>query len=157
MACNIYITTEPEQKLKQIFCNAKNFYMLDVKNLIASMNIDCSKASSIYLINEEIEKIIMSKAVLKRVRGIFYIVENLNERLINNIKIRLSKLSEVNEFILIDNGYCPIHQQYAHMFNDVIFYERFRKNKIIQCAEIKHMEEDGEDRLTILLNDICDD
>lgn len=83
--------------------------MLDVKNLIASMNIDCSKASSIYLINEEIEKIIMSKAVLKRVRGIFYIVENLNERLINNIKIRLSKLSEVNDFILIDNGYCPIH------------------------------------------------
>ena len=153
MACNIYITTETEPKLKQIFCNAKDFYMLDVQKLIKSMNIDIKKPSSIYLINEEIEKTIMSRAVLKRVHGIFYIVQNLNETLINTIKVRLSKLSEVNDFILIDNGYCPKHQQYAHLFNDVIFYERFRRNKIIQCAALKQIDED-KDQLTLLLEEI---
>lgn len=150
MACNIYITTESKQKLKQLFCNASDFYMLDVAKLVASLNIDLSKASSIYLINEEIEKLIMSRATLKRVRGIFYIISNMSEQLINNIKIRLSKLSCIDDFILIDNGFCPKHEKFTHLFNDVIFYERFRKNKIIQCAEIKQLE-DNKDRLSILL------
>lgn len=58
MGCNLYITTEPERKLRQLFCNAKNFYMLDVPQLIKQMGLDPSKNTSVYIINEEIQRII---------------------------------------------------------------------------------------------------
>lgn len=151
MACNIYITTESESKLKQLFCNAKDFYMLDVAGLIKEMDLDISKASSVYLINEEIQKIIISKASLKRVHGIFYIVQNLSEQLINTVKQRLSRLDGVVDFVLIDNGYCPKHNRFASMFNDVIFYERFRKNKIIRCASIEKIGDN--DDITLLMDE----
>lgn len=54
MSYNIYITTEPEYKLRQIFVNAKNFYMLDIKKMIDEMNIDTTEKASIYLINRQI-------------------------------------------------------------------------------------------------------
>lgn len=58
MACNLYITTEPEYKLRQIFINAKNFYMLDIERLIDEMGLDPNDKASIYLINKEIQRII---------------------------------------------------------------------------------------------------
>lgn len=54
MGCNLYITTEPERKLRQLFSNAKNFYMLDIPQMIKQMGLDPSKNTSVYIINEEI-------------------------------------------------------------------------------------------------------
>lgn len=149
---NIYITTEPEYKLKQLFSNIKDFYILDVQQLVDSMDIELSKTSSVYLINEEIEKIITSKASLKRIHGIFYIIKNMSEQLVQSVKKRLSKLEVIDQFILIDNGYNPQHSNFTHLFSDVIFYERFRKNKIIYQAELQ--KEENKDTLTLLLDEI---
>lgn len=38
--------------------------------------------------------------------------------------------------VLIDNGQLPVHKDITHLFSDVIFYDRFRRNKIILCSEI---------------------
>lgn len=151
---NIYITTESESKLKSLFVNTKDFFALDVQQLISEMNVDLTKTSSIYLINEAIERTIMNRASLKRVHGIFYIVQNISEQLILSIKKRLSKLNDIDNFILIDNGFNPKHQKFAYLFSDVIFYERFKKNKIIYQADLKKESDGDKDRLTLLLEDI---
>lgn len=58
MACNLYITTEPEYKIKQVFTNAKNFYILDIDRLISEMGVNPEDKAGIYLINKEIQRII---------------------------------------------------------------------------------------------------
>lgn len=51
---NIYMSSVSPSKLRQIFCNIKNFFILDVQAFIRDMNLDMSKQSSIYLVNDEI-------------------------------------------------------------------------------------------------------
>ena len=58
--CNIYMTTESEQKLKQIFSNLKNFFFFFFDEFVKSMNVDLTKQTSVYLVNSEIEKLILS-------------------------------------------------------------------------------------------------
>lgn len=153
MSCNLYLTDMPEKKLKQIFCNAKNFYMLDVQNIINSMGIDPHKNTSVYLINEEIQKIIKQQAVLKKVQGIFYIVNKITEPLYKALKKRVESWSEISDIVLIDNGQFPTHSDVMHLFSDVIFYERFRKNKIIACNSLSP-EDESNDSLAKALQEI---
>lgn len=154
MGCNLYITTEPERKLRQLFSNAKNFYMLDVAQLIKQMGLDPSKNTSIYIINEEIQHILTQQSALKRNLGIFYIVGNLTETLINSIKKKVASIHTINGLTLIDNGQMPAHTSLCHLFSDVIFYDRFRKNKIMQCTGIPQ-DFNEDDTLTKALSQLA--
>lgn len=126
--------------------------MLDVQNIINDMGIDPHKSTSVYLINEEITKIIKQQAVLKKVQGIFYIVNNITESLLQSLKKRITQWPEITDIVLIDNGQFPVHSNIMHLFNDVIFYERFKKNKIIACNTIS--ADDEEDSLSKALQEI---
>ena len=50
----IYMTSDSETKLRSIYSNLKNYYILDVQSFIKSLNLDMSKPSSIFIINDEI-------------------------------------------------------------------------------------------------------
>jgi len=52
--CTLYMTSESETKLKSIYANIKNFFILDVQSFIKSLHIDMNKPSSVYLANDEI-------------------------------------------------------------------------------------------------------
>jgi hypothetical protein len=57
---NIYITSESENKLKSIYNNLKNFYILDSVAFVKSLGIDMTRPTSIFLANDEIIKTISS-------------------------------------------------------------------------------------------------
>ena len=152
MACNLYITTEPEYKLRQIFINAKNFYMLDIERLIDEMGLDPNDKASIYLINKEIQRIITYQSQLKKILGIFYIVKDITKRQIEIIRKRFKNTPDVLDFVLIDNAQAPAHGEVMNMFDEVIFYERFRRNKIVICNQIqKLLRPEQKDPLEVLL------
>lgn len=130
--CTLYMTSESETKLKSIYANIKNFFILDVQSFIKSLHIDMNKPSSVYLANDEIQKLILSQAKLKKFKGVIYINKNLSEDHIYSFKQCLSKKDKI-KFILIDNGQFPKHDDIMGLFDEVIFYERFRKNKIVEC------------------------
>lgn len=127
--------------------------MLDIQDLINSMGLTADKSTSVYLINEEIQRVIRQQAALKKVHGIFYIVSNISESLYTSLNKRIKNWPEIDHLVLIDNGQFPNHTEVMHLFNEVIFYERFKRNKIIVCQNI-NSEESEDSLLTKALNDI---
>lgn len=135
------MSSDNESKLKQIYANIKNFFVLDVQAFVKSLNIDMNKPTSIYLVNEEIERLITSQAKLKKFKGIIYINKHLSEELYYSFKKKFSKKDQV-KIVLIDNGQFPKHQDIMDVFDEVIFYERFKKNKIVECTGFEKNEND---------------
>ena len=130
------MTDEPEYKLKQVFSNIKKFFIFDVSAFVTSLNLNLNKQSSIYYINTEIEKHMLNALSLKRYNGIIYINKSLSEKLYNSIKSKFKEKYDVNKIILIDDGQFPKHTDIMYIFDEVIFYNRFSKTKIIEPAEI---------------------
>ncbi len=126
------MTSESESKLKQVYSNIKNFYILDADKFIKSLDLDMSKQSSVYIANDEIKKIIISQSKLKKYKGIIYINKHLSDDLYQSFKVCLSKYDNV-KIMLIDNGQFPKHEDIMGVFDEVLFYERFKKNRIIDC------------------------
>lgn len=152
--CNIYMTTESEYKLKQIFSNLKNFFVLDIDAFVRNMNVDLTKQTSIYLVNSEIEKTILAQAKLKKYQGIIYINKNLSKELHDSVKTRFKNAKDINKLVLIDNGQFPKHLDLMNIFEEVLFYERFKKNKIIECSGFT---KNPDDTLSLLMEDIPGD
>lgn len=138
--CNIYITTEPENKLKMLFTNIKSFFILDVQSYINSLKLDLSKPANIYFINTEIINLIKQSARLKKYQGIIYINKNLDQTLLKNLQSKFKHIDEIGKIILIDNILLPKHDNLYNLCEEVYFYERFYKNKIIDCQGIKKEE-----------------
>ena len=130
------MTDEPEYKLNQVFSNIKNFFIFDVSAFVTSLNLNLNKQSSIYYINTEIEKHMLNALSLKRYNGIIYINKSLSEKLYNSIKSKFKEKYDVNKIILIDDGQFPKHTDIMCIFDEVIFYNRFSKTKIIEPSEI---------------------
>lgn len=130
------MTDEPEYKLKQVFSNIKNFFIFDVSAFVTSLNLNLNKQSSIYYINTEIENHMLNALSLKRYNGIIYINKSLSEKLYNSIKSKFKEKYDVNKIILIDDGQFPKHTDIMCIFDEVIFYNRFSKTKIIEPSEI---------------------
>lgn len=134
--CNIYITTEPENKLKMLFSNIKSFFILDVQSYIESLKLDLQKPSNIYFINTEIINLIKQSAKLKKYQGIIYINKNLDQTLLKNLQSKFKNVDEIDKIILIDNILLPKLDKLYNLCEEVYFYERFRKNKIIDNCNL---------------------
>lgn len=130
------MTDEPEYKLKQVFSNIKNFFIFDVSAFVTSLNLNLNKQSSIYYINTEIEKHMLNALSLKRYNGIIYINKSLTEKLYQSINNKFKQQYKVDKIILIDDGQFPKHTDIMNIFDEVIFYNRFNKSKIIEPNEV---------------------
>ena len=128
----IYMTSDSESKLRSIYSNLKNYYILDAQAFIKSLNLDMSKPSSVYIINDEIQTLMSSQLKLKKYKGVIYINKHLSKELFDSFKYQFRKSGEDIKIVLIDNGQFPKHQDIMGIFDEVIFYERFRKNKIVE-------------------------
>ena len=116
--------------------NIKNFFIFDVQEFINNFDLDVSKPANIYLINNEITNTILSASKLKKYQGIIYINTNLTENLYYSLKKKFGNDEHIDKFVLIDNGNVPKHKELYPIFEEVLFYERFRKNKIVEyCAK----------------------
>lgn len=134
---NVYVTTESENKLRMLFTNIKSFFILDVQSFVSGFKLDLSKQSNVYFINTEILNQIQQASKLKKYQGIIYINKNLDETLLFNLQNKFKKIKEINKIVLLDNGILPKHRDLHNLCEEVFFYERFYKNKIIECQGIK--------------------
>ena len=89
------------------------------------------------LINTEIMNTIKQSAKLKKYQGIIYINKNLDQNLIMNLQSKFKNVNEINKIVLIDNSLLPKHKDLYAYCEEIFFYERFYKNKIIDCQGVK--------------------
>ena len=137
---NIYVTTESENKLKMLFTNIKSFFILDVQSFVNSFKLDLTKQSNIYFVNTELLNTIQASAKLKKYQGIIYINKNLDQRLLTNLQSKFKDVKEISKLVLLDNGALPKHTDLYNLCEEVFFYERFFKNKIIECQGLSKDE-----------------
>ena len=64
-----------------------------------------------------------------------YINKNITESLYHNLKKNFQKYPSIDQFILIDNGNAAKHRELFSVFEEVYFYERFRRNKIVEIVQ----------------------
>ena len=137
---NIYVTTESENKLKMLFTNIKSFFILDVQSFVNSFKLDLTKQSNIYFVNTELLNTIQASAKLKKYQGIIYINKNLDQRLGTTRVKTEDGYKEISKIVLLDNGTLPKHTDLYDLCEEVFFYERFFKNKIIECQGLSKDE-----------------
>lgn len=133
-----YITGESHRKLKHVFTNLNTFYIIDVDSLIAESGLDPLKDTHKFIINTEIERLIVAGAKSKRYTGIIYINSALTCDIIVSIKKSLSDIvkSQVEDLSLLDDYDTPKYKAYYKLFDEVIFFPTFKKTKIIECRPI---------------------
>lgn len=131
---NIYVTSEPASKLRTLISNFRNFYVIDVQEFVSRYRLDATLPANVYLINRDLEADVLSVARLKKWQGIFYVNRKLDRRVCEALRARFGKSDRIDKFVMVDNGNAPKHQDLYGSFDEVFFFRRFRKNKIVECA-----------------------
>lgn len=133
-----YITGESHRKLKNVFTNLNTFYIIDVDSLVKESKLDTNKITHRYIINTEIERLIVLGAKSKRYTGIIYINSNINFDIITGIRKSLDEItkSHVEDLTLLDDYDTPKYKEYYKLFDEIIFFPTFKKTKIIECRPI---------------------
>ena len=93
-----------------------------------------------FIINSEIERLIVTGAKSKRYTGIIYINSNLNFDIIVGIKKSLDEItkSQIEDLTLLDDYDTPKLKDYYSLFDEIIFFPTFKKTKIIECRPITY-------------------
>lgn len=131
-----YLTVESKYRIQNSFLNLNAFHIIDVQEIIKSFNLDLSKLTNAYIINSYIEKSIINNAKSKRLQGIIYINNNLNEEIINNLYDVLKNIDNISNMVLLDDYYMP---KLSHLYNDfeeILYFPTVRKVKIIECKPL---------------------
>lgn len=131
-----YLTVESKYRIQNSFLNLNAFHIIDVQEIISSFNLDLSKQTNIFIINSYIEKSILNNAKSKRLQGIIYINNNLNETIIENLYNIINNIDNISNMVLLDDYYMP---KLSHLYNDfeeILYFPTVRKVKIIECKPL---------------------
>jgi hypothetical protein len=132
----IYITNEPQNRLRNSFSNINTFAIIDVDNIVKSTNLDLTKTHNIFLINSEIEKFFIANCKSKRYKGIIYINSNLNDNIFNNLIELSKKIKGITDLILMDDYDTPKLQKYYHYVEEIMYFSTFKRVKILECKPL---------------------
>lgn len=130
---NVYFSTEPFVKLQNVILNIRSFYVFDVQEFISGLDIDPAKPANVFYINSEIIANISAAARLKKYQGIIYINRNLTPKLYESMRLKIGSSEFIDKFVLLDNGNVHKLKKIYNLFDEVIFYDRFRKIRIVEC------------------------
>lgn len=140
---NLYVTSESYYRIKNGFSNINAFAIIDVNLILDTLKLDMTKTYNVFLVNDEIKKLLSLYSKSKKYRGIIYITSNINENVIDNIKSLISTDEydhSVNELILLDDYDMPKLEKYYKYVNEVMFFSTFKKIKIIECKPIEMLK-----------------
>ena len=131
-----YATIEPLRKLKNLFSNLSSFYIIDVDTILKESGLNPDKQTHKYLINTELERLIVSGAKSKRYIGMIYINSNLNCDTIVAIKNSINVItnSVIESYVILDDFDIPKVNDYYSLFDEVVFFPSLRKTKLIECV-----------------------
>lgn len=127
--CNLYLTVEPEKVLLNSFTNLKSFYILNIDNILKEINI--KEQTYKYFVNKIITDTLIEQSSLKKIKGIIYINSNLNLNIIKNLQNKINGINTIESLILIDNGSTLKLKQYYPEFSEILFFQKYKKIKIM--------------------------
>lgn len=136
-----YLTVESKYRIQNSFLNLNAFHIIDVQEIISSFNLDLSKQTNVFIINSYIEKSILNNAKSKRLQGIIYINNLLNETVIENLYEMIKDNTNISQMVLLDDYYTPKLLNLYKNFEEILFFPSVRKIKIIECKPLNKNNE----------------
>lgn len=133
-----YLTVESKYRIQNSFLNLNAFHIIDVQEIISSFNLDLSKQTNVFIVNSYIEKSILSNAKSKRLQGIIYINNLLNETVIENLYEMIKDNTNISQMVLLDDYYTPKLLNLYKNFEEILFFPSVRKIKIIECKPLNN-------------------
>ncbi len=132
---NCYITIEPCRRLKNLFSNLSSFYIIDVDTILLESGLDVNKKSHQFLINTELERLLVAGAKSKRYMGLIYINSNVNFDVIEGVRSAVlgDEKSTIENMVILDDYDVPKLRNYYGMFDEVIFFPAIKKERIMNC------------------------
>jgi hypothetical protein len=141
-----YLTIESQERIRNTFINLNKLYILDVQEVLKELNLDLSKKSNIFLVNQHLERIIATQAKSKRLEGIIYINKNMTEKLIDSLYKTVMAQEKITGIVLMDDGCFPKLQHLHKLFEEVYFFPAvYKRVKILDCKILKIFEEPIDD------------
>lgn len=115
-----------------------SFYIIDVDRLLRESGLDVNNTVHQYLINVELERLIISGAKSKRYKGIIYINSLVKCDTIVSIKNSVDSItnSAVESMVILDDYDAPKLKDYYTLFDEVIFFPAMKRTRIIECTPL---------------------
>lgn len=135
-----YLTSETQFRLHNNLTNINTFFVVDVDNIIKSLDLDITKQHNIFLVNSEISKLIISAAKVKKYKGIIYINSNISKNVLDNIKKIISDIPTIDDIVLLDDYNLPKLKHLYSEVDEIMYFSTFRRIRIIECKSIKDLQ-----------------
>lgn len=138
-----YITIEGVPKLKRSFLNLKLYSIISVSEILSDhkYTYDTIDEYGSFIISEKIIELINTYSKSKRIRGIIYSNEYLNQDVIVNLFDALEPLNRIRDVVLLDDYNVPRLKEYYPFFNEIIFFPSVKKVRLIECKPISKFTE----------------
>ena len=130
-----YVTTESYSRVRSSFTNLNSFYIIDVDSILGSIMLDPDKKSHRYIINTEIGRLISMASKSKRYGGIIYINSKINCETIVGLRTMIDSIekSRIECMVLLDVYDNPKNVDYYGLFDELLFFPTYSKNRINEC------------------------
>jgi len=134
----VYITVEGISKLKRSFLNLKLYSIINISEILEDYgySYDTIDQYGIFLVNEKIMAQINTYLKSKRIRGIIYTNEYLNETTIDHLFDKLEPFEKIEDIVLLDDYNVPKLREHYNKFNEIIFFPSVKKIRLIECKPI---------------------
>jgi len=138
-----YITVEGIPKLKRSFLNLKLYSIISVSEILEDHKYTYETIDEYgsFIISEKIVELINTYSKSKRIRGIIYSNEYLNQEVIENLFDTVEPLNRIRDIVLLDDYNVPRLKEYYPYFNEIIFFPSVKKIRLIECKPISKFTE----------------
>ena len=133
-----YVTTEGTAKLKRSFLNLKLYAIINIEDILEEngYKYETLNEYEYFIVAKKIMALIKNYTKSKRIKGIIYSNPYLNHDIIENILETISEFEKITSTVLFDEYNVSKHEQYYHMFDEIIFYPSTKKIRLIECQPI---------------------
>lgn len=103
--------------------------------ILLESGLDVNKKSHQFLINAELERLLVTGAKSRRYTGLIYINSNINFDVIEGVKSAVTETekSTIENMVILDDCDAPKLRDYYEMFDEVIFFPAIKKARVINC------------------------
>lgn len=133
MAVNLYITFSDKNKIKRCFLNLRKYLVVSAQDVIENIGYsdreldDCS----MFLVNEEIKKLIQRGSVRRKLLAVVYTNPDMNDEIIREIIHFADELPSIERVIFLTED--NTHEEFYELFSEVAFFPSMKKVHIIEC------------------------
>lgn len=133
-----YISGETYTRLKHDITNINSYKVIDVDWILSNCGLDPNNSVHSYIISTEIKRMISDGMKNKKYAGIIYINSKLDASLVYSIKNTLLDIlgCDIVDINLFDDRDVPKYKDLYKLFDEVVFYSRCKKTKLIECKPI---------------------